>query len=196
MTLRSSRMLPGHGYSCISAIASARQRRRRRAGELREEMLGEQRDVDRALAQRRQRHGHGRSARYSRSSRNRPSRTACSRSWLLDVTRRTDDLDLLRPADAEEASVLQRARELRLELGARASPTSSMNSVPFAASSISPAFRVDGTAERAALVAEQLDVEHALGEHACCPPRRSDRRAPTDDESPARAASCRFPTRR
>ena len=37
--------------------------------------------------------------------------------------------------------------------------------MPFAASSISPALRATAPRERAALVAEQLDIQHALGEH-------------------------------
>ena len=59
-----------------------------------------------------------------------------------------------------------------------------------------PRLARDGAAERAALVAEQLDVQHALGEHRAV--RLDDRaeRGPTGDESPARAASCPCPIRR
>jgi hypothetical protein len=66
-------------------------------------------------------------------------------------------------SDTEEAPVLQRSCELRLELGAEHSDVADEQRST-GGQLDEPRLPRDGAAERTALVTEQLDVEHALGE--------------------------------
>ena len=118
ITFRSSRMLPGHGYSCISAIASGVRTRRRRAGDVRQEMLREERNVHGPIAQRRQRHRDDVQAIQQIVA----EPAVAHRRLEVAVARRHEphrDVDLLRAADAEEAAMLERARQLGLQLRAQ-----------------------------------------------------------------------------
>ena len=117
-----------------SARARRRSRRQRRAAadprrRVAPEVRDQRRDVRRALAQRRHARCGSRRAGYSRSARNRPAATSCSRSRLVAATSRTSTRrGRFSPTRRTSPSCSTRS-SLACARG-DSSPTSSRNSVP------------------------------------------------------------------
>ena len=82
---------------------------------------------------------------------------------MVAVTTRTSTRRGSAAADAEHLAVLEHAQELRLEVGADLADLVEEERAAVGALEAARA-RGDGARERAALVAEELALEHALGE--------------------------------